>query len=684
MKSFKILHSIVRPSRLLAAGSINALQLSALENAANAVVITDNTGRIIRVNNAFERLTGYSCYEAEGRKIGDLVRSGKHENNFYKELNDTINSGRVWKGVIINRRKDGTLYYEEQTITPVADKNGSITHFFSIKEDITEKLKCLQAVRYKDTIWKNALEVSGDGLWDLDLKAGRIFFSDQWKAMLGYSRDEIGDTPDEWGKRIHPDDRKRCLEEIGRHINGDTGIYQNEHRILCKDGTYKWILNRGKVISRDSNGRPLNIVGTHTDITDRKKADDALREKSEEMERFFTVGLDLLCIFDIKGNFTRVNRSWVRTLGHTIEELEGKSFLDFVHPDDIVSSEKILSALSDQIPILNFTNRFRTQDGSYRFIEWRSYPSGEYVYAAARDVTDRIKNEYELNKLAERLTIATESAGIGIWDMDMVKNEFIWDAQMFRLYGIDEDRSSKVYDLWRKSIHPDDREYVKTIFREGVKKFEQFNGNFRVIWPDKSLHHLEAHALVIRDEKGEAVRVTGVTRDVTMSKKMEEKLVALSTTDSLTTACNRRYFLQILEMEINRSARYNTMLSLIMFDIDHFKNINDTYGHDAGDDVLKGIVMMMQKRIRKNDVLARWGGEEFMILLSETGLENSRVFAGNLLAEMRKMVFDRAGSITASFGVTEYIKGDTSDSLLKRVDELVYRAKSEGRNCVVG
>ena len=684
MKIDKILQNIVKAVPVYPYNSVTALQLKAFKSSPNAVVITDITGKIIMVNDSFTNLTGFGSVEAVDKKIGDLVKSGKQEAVFYKDLWETILSGRVWKGVLVNRRKNGTLYYEEQSITPVPGENGKITNFISVKEDLTGKLSTLETLQNEVMVWKYALEVAGDGLWDWNMETGKIFFSDQWKAMLGYGRDEIGDTYDEWEKRVHPDDIRRCHEDIDRYLNGETGIYQNEHRILCKDGIYKWILDRGRIISRESDGSPVHFIGTHTDISDRKKADEALREKSEEMERFFTVGLDLLCIFDTDGKFVRVNRSWVRTLGYTIEELEGKNFLDFVYPDDLKSTRNVLAALADQIPVLNFTNRFRTQDDTYRFIEWRSYPSGKYVYAAARDVTERINNEYELNKLAERLTIATGSAGIGIWDWDIENNVFIWDAQMYKLYGIEEDKSSSVFEQWMKRVHPEDREYVISLFREGIKSLELLSATFRVIWMDGSLHYLEGHAHVIRDKQGKTVRMTGVTRDVTRSKKMEERLVALSTTDSLTKAYNRRYLLQILESEINRAVRYNTDLSLIMFDLDHFKSINDTYGHDAGDDVLKGIVEMMQKRIRKNDVLARWGGEEFMILLSGTAIDNSRIFADKLLKEMRNMVFDKAGKITASFGVTEYRLGETSDSMLKRVDELVYRAKSEGRNCIRG
>ncbi len=677
-----IIKKFIKAAKIFTGDGDRSLLLEALKAAADAVVITDAAGKIQWVNGSFLKLTGYESDEAVGSEIGTLSKSGEHNEIFYKDLWDTILSGKIWNGVITNKRKNGTLYFEEQSITPVVSADGKITNFISIKKDITEKLRVEDALKESDLRWQIALEAAGDGLWDWDLKTGRVFYSKQLKTMFGYSEEEIGDTLVEWEKRVHPDDIEKCYKNMEKHFNGDTDVYQDEHRMLCKDGSYKWILDRGKVVSWRSDGKPLRIIGTNTDITDRKKADDALIQKSEEIERFFTVALDLLCIADTSGNFVRVNRAWERTLGYSIEELEGKKIIDFVHPEDLHSTMQSFAALSDQIPVLNFTNRYRTNEGKYRFIEWRSYPSGEYIYAAARDITDRINYEFELNNLAERLTLATESAGIGIWDWDIPNNTLIWDQQMYILYGMSRGTTSDIYRSWRNAVHPEDREFLRLLFIRGVKELPRFDANFKVVWPDGTLHYLEAHALVVRDDSGKAIRITGVSRDVTESKKMEDKLFTLSTTDSLTDAYNRRYFLYMLDAEISRAVRYKSMFSLIMFDIDHFKNVNDTYGHDAGDEVLQGMVRMMRKRIRKNDILARWGGEEFMILLSGTSLDNAVIFADKLLREVRGMVFEKSGNITASFGVTEYRLNETSDSLLKRVDELVYLAKNDGRDCL--
>ena len=142
------------------------------------------------------------------------------------------------------------------------------------------------------------------------------------------------------------------------------------------------------------------------DVTDQKKAEKAFLEKTEELDRFFSLALDLLCIADMEGHFRRVNRAWEITLGYPLAELEGRNFLDLVHPDDIESTLASIGALSGDRPVLGFTNRYRCKDGSYRWIEWRAYPYGTLIYAAARDITERIEAEEE----QRRARVAAEQA----------------------------------------------------------------------------------------------------------------------------------------------------------------------------------------------------------------------------------------------------------------------------------
>ncbi|WP_243120252.1 diguanylate cyclase [Caloramator sp. E03] len=171
--------------------------------------------------------------------------------------------------------------------------------------------------------------------------------------------------------------------------------------------------------------------------------------------------------------------------------------------------------------------------------------------------------------------------------------------------------------------------------------------------------------------------------DITDKKLKEERLKHLSNTDFLTNTYNRRYFNKRLEEEIERANITNRKFSLIMLDIDHFKKINDEFGHHAGDLVLKSIAQLIKNRIRKTDILARWGGEEFIILLPETEIKNAAILAEDLRNMINNLKFKDIGNVTVSLGVDNYHSDDTIDSIIKRVDKHLYASKSAGRNCVV-
>lgn len=175
---------------------------------------------------------------------------------------------------------------------------------------------------------------------------------------------------------------------------------------------------------------------------------------------------------------------------------------------------------------------------------------------------------------------------------------------------------------------------------------------------------------------------TIVSRDITAQKTAEEQLRILSSTDSLTGLKNRSVFNESIEREINRANRYKSDLSLLMLDLDHFKQVNDNFGHDCGDTVLIEIARILEENIRKTDILCRWGGEEFALIAPATPLENAVYLAENLRSIIDKAPIPGAGHISCSIGVAAYSENDDKKSLLNKADDALYMAKEKGRNCV--
>lgn len=187
---------------------------------------------------------------------------------------------------------------------------------------------------------------------------------------------------------------------------------------------------------------------------------------------------------------------------------------------------------------------------------------------------------------------------------------------------------------------------------------------------------------VLKNEDGKDVAIVRVAHNILKRKEMEDELKRLATTDRLTQAYNRLKFEEIIGREKERARRYNQPLSMIMFDIDDFKKLNDTYGHLAGDKALRAIADIVRENVRKIEYLIRWGGEEFMIIAVGAELEKAAALAERIREIIAAHKFEDAGHVTLSFGVTEFRKDDSEDLFIKRADEALYRAKIKGKNRV--
>jgi diguanylate cyclase (GGDEF)-like protein/PAS domain S-box-containing protein len=244
-----------------------------------------------------------------------------------------------------------------------------------------------------------------------------------------------------------------------------------------------------------------------------------------------------------------------------------------------------------------------------------------------------------------------------------------------------EDYESDPY-LWHEMIYPDDKITVENSINEILAGSEVPPIEHRIIRRDGTVVWIRNTMVTYHDEKGLMTRYNGLIEDITERKLAEEELKRLASTDKLTGAYNRTKFKEIMGREIERVKRYNQPLSIIIFDIDHFKEVNDRYGHGAGDHVLKTIADIVRENIRKIDYFIRWGGEEFMIISSETSLKEAYALAERIREIIENYMFEDVGKATASFGVSEFKEDDTEDSLIKRADDAMYEAKKKGRNRV--
>jgi len=251
------------------------------KNSSVMLLIDPSSGEIVDANPAAGKYYGYTRAQLIGMNIGSINTASpervaeERQKALREERNYFLFSHRLASGEV----RDVEVYS-----TPIETAGRSM--LFSIIHDVNDKLLAQQALVESEFRWKFAIEGAGDGLWDWNVPHNTVFYSTRWKEMLGFTQDDIGTGLDEWSKRVHPDDLAHVMADVQAHLDGLTPIYINEHRVSCKDGSWKWISDRGLVVSRDAQGKPLRVIGTHSNVTERHQAEDvrqALLEKIHQL-----------------------------------------------------------------------------------------------------------------------------------------------------------------------------------------------------------------------------------------------------------------------------------------------------------------------------------------------------------------------------------------------------------------
>ncbi len=335
------------------------------------------------VNEEACRSLGYTREELLGMDLWDINPSlsrKQWEADMARYYNNRQGGSTVFESV--HRRKDGTEYPVE--VRAQFFWSGERSLHVSSARDITERKLAEKALRESEERWLFALEGAGDGVWDWNVQTSEVFFSRQWKAMLGYAEHEIGTALDEWDSRIHPNDRDRVYADLKRHLDGTIPVYMNEHRIRCKNGEYRWILDRGKIMSRTPDGRPLRVIGIHTDITERKRSE-------ERYTAFMQNASDGFIILDKTGLVVEANDTYVKMLGYSREELLSMHLTDldvnFNLEEMVLRANKFLQEGS-----MRFETRHRRKDGTTIDVEVSASLQEkryEHLFTIIRDITER-------------------------------------------------------------------------------------------------------------------------------------------------------------------------------------------------------------------------------------------------------------------------------------------------------
>lgn len=359
-----------------------------------------------------------------------------------------------------------------------------------------------------------------------------------------------------------------------------------------------------------------------------------------------------------------------------------------------VAGETLAVVLADQFAFPEFRDRYLNLALSVAGVCGLAVENAR-TYRRIRDTEEALRrSEYSL-RMAQAL------AHLGHWEWDMQAGEMKWSDETYRILGYEPKALEPSHDAFIQVIHPDDRKKVADYIAEAARARDGFELEYRIILPDGKVRivHGLGETIVGADDQpkmlgtivdvtmNEPMEILGVIQDITDRKELETRLAQEAQTDALTGCANRRYFLKQAALELTRVRRYGGGLSVFMLDLDHFKQVNDRYGHRVGDMVLQKLVQVCRATLREEDMIGRLGGEEFAVLLPETGREKAVEVAQRLcvaVATAEVFVDHLSLHFTTSIGMATLAPDDGNiDALLDRADRALYEAKNTGRNRVV-
>ncbi len=407
-----------------------------------------------------------------------------------------------------------------------------------LRRDIMERRRAEAGLRRVTERMELAVRGSNIGLWENDmpggvLEEGRVSAVNTWE-QLGYSRPEAPTKITSWIDRIHPEDQEVVARAIQAHLAGATERYEAEYRIRHKDGSFRWILSRGAAVRNDS-GRPIRFIGSIVDITDRRRAEEALRASEELFRSFFNQTIVGLARVDLDGRFIQANRRFCEIVGRSEEELYRLRMPDISHPDDLPRNLALFERLARGGPSYEIEKRYLRPDGSQVWVnnsvaalrDKDHLPSS--IFAVVLDVTGRKRVEEALRVAQARLDFAIRASNIGIWDVAMPAAESPAGSVTFLncWEPLGYSPAESAYDPADpyRFVHPDDREGLEratSAYLAGETK--DYEAEYRLRHRDGSYRWTLARGVAERDESGKPRRIIGAVIDITDLKRAEAAL----------------------------------------------------------------------------------------------------------------------------------------------------------------
>ncbi|PZO43766.1 MAG: PleD-like protein [Pseudanabaena frigida] len=624
----------------------------------------------------------------------------------------------------------------------VRDAQDNPISMIGVNFDISELKQAELDIKFAKNQLELVLQASSEGFWDLNLVTGEIYFSPQWKAILGYEDHELENTLDMWVSMFLKEDQETALKLVEEYKSGNVDRFISTQRCRHKNGSTVYVLSRA-IHLKDEQGIVTRMIGSHLDMTQLVEIQNALKISEMQLSGILSSSLDgimaLQSVRDEQGviidfEWLLINPTAESIVGRQDKDLIGKRLLEempgnresglfdlyvkvvetgesiqqqFYYNHDGIDCwfENIAVKLGD-----GFTVTFRNIT-AMKQSELAIQQANQQLEERVTDLNQRHAEMLALSEISDFLqaSLTVEEACITL--SQLVEKLFPNCAGGIFITSASRNRVELI-STWGESLQSEDAFLPKDCW--ALRR-----GRIHVVETDRAglrCNHIHSHEAIsatlcipmiaqgetlgmfyldtnnpnaLPEVKQQLARTLAEQVAMAIANlRLQETLQQQSIRDPLTGLFNRRYLEENLNQEISRAQRQQHQIGVIMIDIDHFKRFNDTYGHDAGDYVLQTVGTLLKKYVRGSDVACRYGGEEMILVLPDLKLEAVSMRAEEIREAIAQVSLSHnsqlLGSLTASFGVASFPQhGATGSAVMQAADAALYRAKAAGRNQVL-
>lgn len=434
------------------------------------------------------------------------------------------------------------------------------------------------------------------------------------------------------------------------------------------------------------------IFHATTDVTKEVNAEAALRQSEERFRSLVTATSQMVWIAEPDGDIVADSPSWRAFTGQSYDEWKGRGWLNAIPPADRERVAHEWPIATRKGNVYESEHRVRRKDGEYRWTASRAVPImnadgtvREWV-GTNTDIEDRKRAEEELHIANNRLKLAIEGAGEGVWEWDVKRHKTTYSILFEELVECKQGELSDNPEDWLALIHPEDLPRAHAAMDEYLEgKAPSYSCEYRLRRKDGGWKWIHSRGVLVeKSPTGEPLRVAGMISDITERKESEERIWSLANFDMLTGLPNRRLFRDRLNQEVMNAHRRQSAIALLFIDLDGFKQVNDLFGHDAGDMLLLQAAQRIRQCVRDTDTVARLGGDEFTIIMSGLHHIDHVELVAQKVLDALNLPFSIGGEnafVSGSIGIALYPDdANTPEELIRKADQAMYAAKSAGKN----